>query len=259
MNLTILDNVFWAAGFIGHVALLSVLVLRGRWRNFPVFTSLIGYHALVTVALFLILRFGNRHAYSITYWAAAIGSFAFQLGLIYEIASIVLRPTGTWVRDAKKPFLLWSGLAILIAFCAAWTVTPAASSSLSTLEVRGVLFTSLLICEVFLAISAAANRLGLQWRSHVMALGQGLTVWALVALMSDAAHIALGWNQDFVVLDYVRMFFYLGALAFWMAAFWRPERERAPLSPDMREYLVALHSRVQYDLDRLAASKKPLL
>lgn len=259
MNFTIMDNLFWAAGFIGHVALLSILVLRGRWRTFPVFTSLIAYQAMVTVVLFSASRLGGENAYDGVYWTAAAGSFGFQLGMIYEIARIVLRPTGSWVRDARRSFLLWSGLGVLVALGAAWAVTPAASSSLSTLEVRGVLFTSLLTCEVFLAMSAAANRLGLLWRSHVMALGQGLTVWALIALMSDAAHIALGWNRDFAVLDYIRMLFYLGALGFWIVAFWLPERKRAPLSSDMREYLVALHSRVQYDLERLAASKKPLL
>ncbi len=259
MNLTILDNVLWAAGFLGHVALLLVLGVRGRWRTFPVFTSVTAYQAAVSLVLFAASRLGGEHAYDVVYWTAAAGSFAFQIALIYEIASIVLRPTGTWVRDARRSFLLWSGTGVLVALGAAGAVTPSASSSLSTWEVRGVLFTSLLTCEVFLAMSAAANRLGLQWRSHVMALGQGLTVWALISLMSDAAHIALGWNRDFAILDYLRMYSYLGALGFWIAAFWLPERQRAPLYPDMREYLVALHRRVQYDLDRLNASKKPLL
>ena len=35
MNLGVLDNILWAAGFIGHAALLLVLLLRRRWRQFP--------------------------------------------------------------------------------------------------------------------------------------------------------------------------------------------------------------------------------
>ena len=35
MTLTTLDNVLWAAGFIGHVALFLVLVVRGRIKNIP--------------------------------------------------------------------------------------------------------------------------------------------------------------------------------------------------------------------------------
>jgi hypothetical protein len=257
MNVTTLDNVLWAAGFIGHVALLFVLVLRARWRTFPIFSSMIAYQAMVTIVLFLIYRYGTHHGYSVAYWTAAIGDFGFQIAIIFEIARQVLRPTGTWVTDARKSFLLWSGLGVLVAAGISLSAKPAASSTLSILEVRSILFTSFLTCEVFLAMIMAANRLGLRWRSHVMALAQGLTAWALVALASSAAHIALGWNRDFVVLDHIRMFCYLGALVFWMVMFWLRERERAPLSPEMSEYLLALHHRVTYDLERLTATKKP--
>jgi hypothetical protein len=259
MKVTMLDNVLWAAGFLGHVALLFILLFRGRWRTFPIFSAMIAYQALVTIVLFLIYRYGTRHGYSAVYWTAAVGDFCFQIAIIYEIARQVLRPTGTWVQDARRSFLLWSGLGILVAAGLALSATPAASSTLGILEVREILFTSLLTCEVFLAMIFAANRLGLQWRSHVMALAQGLTAWALVALASTAAQIALGWNRDFEVLDHIRMFCYLGALVFWMVAFWLPERARAPLSPDMSDYLVALRTRVQYDLERLDATKKPSL
>ncbi len=259
MNFSTLQIVFWAAGFIGHAALLYVLVRKHRWRTFPVFTSLILFQAIVSVVLFAMWRYGEKGAYGRAYWTAAVVDFAFQLALLYEMASIVLRPTGTWVRDARNSFLLWSGFAVVVAFGASVAISPPASSTLSKLEVRGVIFTSLLICEIFLAMIAAANRLGLQWRSHVMALGQGLTIWAMSALISDAAHIALGWDRNFAVLDYIRYAFYLGALVLWIVAFWLPERERASLSPDMNNYLVALHGRVQYDLDRIAVSKKQLL
>lgn len=256
MNLTTLDNVLWAAGFIGHVALLFVMVQRGRWREFPVFTSLIAYHVGVTVVLFYAYRYFDKQGYGHAYWTAAVGDFLFQVALIYEIARIVLRPTGSWVMDARKAFLFWGALGIFVAFGVALTVTPATGSVMSKLEVRGIVFTSLLTCELFLAMITAANRLGLQWRSHVMALGQGLTVWALFALISDAAHIALGWNRNFRVLDDARMFFYLGALLFWIVSFWLPEQKRAPLSPDMQKYLVAAQTNVQYDLERLADSRK---
>jgi hypothetical protein len=69
-------------------------------------------------------------------------------------------------------------------------------------------------------MSAAANRLGLPWNSHVMALGQGLTIWALIALFGNLVHLALGWRRDFVVFDHVEMFAYLSSLLFWMIAFW---------------------------------------
>ena len=257
MNLTALDHGLWAAGFLGHAALCCVLFLFGRWRTFPIFTALIAFQVANSLGLFLLYRYADRAAYDLLYWVFAVIDFALQLGLIGEIARIVLRPTGAWVQDARRSFLLGSGLAVFAAAAAAFAIKPIGSTDLNPFEIRAILFTSLLTCELFLAMIASANRLGLQWRSHVMALGQGLTLWALVALISDAAHIALGWDRDFGLLDQVRMIAYLLALVFWIVSFSLPERERAPLSPDMQEYLIALHRRVQYDLDRLAESKRP--
>jgi hypothetical protein len=259
MKFTTMDNLLWAAGFIGHAALLVVMVVRRRVRKFPVFTSLLAYQALKTVTLFLIWRYRSAHAYYLSYWILAPGDYAFQIALILEIARNVLRPTGTWVRDARISFLLWATIGMLVAAGMSLAVTPPGFAGLDLWSVRATVFTSLLTCEVFLAMSAAANRVGLLWGSHVMALGEGLTVWALIALLGNVVHFALGWNRDFVLFDHVVMFVYLGSLVFWMVAFWRPERQRAPLSAEMQEYLLALHRRVEYDLDRIKTVGRPPL
>jgi hypothetical protein len=59
-----------------------------------------------------------------------------------------------------------------------------------------------------------------------------------------------------VLFNHVEMFAYLGSLLFWMVAFWRPERKRAPLSDEMKSYLVRLHQRVQNDLERIDSSER---
>jgi hypothetical protein len=251
MDFTSLDDALWLGGFIGHVTLFVVLVARRRMSEFPVFTSLIAYQIAVTMVLFLVSRYGSTHAYYVSYWTLATGDYTFQVALIFEIARNVLRPTGTWVRDARKEFLLWSAVGVLVAAGLSLGVRPPVMRGLDLYEVRATVFTSLLTCEMFLAMSTAAHRLGLLWRNHVMALGQGLTVWALVALLGNIVHLTLGWDRNFVLLDHVRMFVYLGSLAFWSVALWLPERERVPMSPEMQDYLIALHHRVEYDLHRL--------
>ena len=251
MDFTTLDNLLWAAGFCGHVALLVVLLVRRRSYQMPVLTSLLAYQVGVTAILFLISRFGTRHAYFLGYWITVFGDYCFQLALILEIARAVLRPTGTWIQDARRSFLLWSAGALLVALIFALTVGPPGARGLDLWEVRGRLFTSLLTCELFIAMVLAANRLGLLWRSHVMAVGQGITIWAMISLLGDVGHVALGWSEEFLVLDHLRMFVYLGVLVFWSIIFWLPEQQRAPLSPQMQDYLLALQRRVQYDLDKI--------
>ncbi len=246
-----MTNVLWAAGFLGHVALLTVLFYRRRSHGFPVFTAMIGFQALNTAFLFLIAKYGSHHSYYLAYWSAALVDYIFQIALIFEIARIVLRPTGTWVSDARRSFLLWGGLGLLLAAIVAFGLGAPSAKGLDLWEERITLFTSLLTCELFAAMILSANRLGLQWRSHVVALGQGLTIWALFTLGSNVLHVLAGWQRDFALYDGIREFAYLGALLFWIVSFWLPETERAPLSTEMEAYLLALHRRVQYDLENV--------
>ncbi len=102
-------------------------------------------------------------------------------------------------------------------------------------------------CGLFLAMSFSANRLGLRRRSYVVAIGQGLFLWAFSELMEDIGHTIFGWNRDFTILEHIGMFVYLGVLVYWIGVFWRPEVERGALSPEIRNYLLAAHARLAYD------------
>ena len=251
MTNTSMENVLWAAGFFGHVVLICVTFAKRRVSNFPVFFSLVAFQTFVTVTLFLISKYGSHRGYVQAYWIAAFLDYAFQVALIFEIARTVLRPTGTWVTDARQSFLLGGGLGLLLAAAIAFSLGSPYAKGLDLWDERVTLFTSLLTCELFAAMILSANRLGLQWRSHVVALSQGLTVWALLTLGSNVLHVLSGWRHDFAIYDDIREFAYLGALLFWIVSFWLPETERAPLSADMNEYLLALHRRVQYDLENV--------
>ena len=259
MKLASLDNVLWAAALAGNAALLTILLVRRLWRLFPFFTGLIAFSIARTVLLFLISSSHSGWAYFRTYYALLLVDYILQVALIFEIARTVLRPTGTWVRDARRGFLLWASVGALLAAGIALTVSPPGMSGFDLWDARSLVFTALLTCEMFLAMSTAANRLGLPWRSHVMAVGQGLTVWAAIALLSDLGHVVFGWNRTFATFDYVLEFAYLGVLAFWAVSLWQPQRAREPLSPEMQKYLLALHRRVHYDLERVRPADKPSL
>jgi hypothetical protein len=103
---------------------------------------------------------------------------------------------------------------------------------------------------------ASAKRLGLGWRNHVMALGEGLAVWATVAVGVDGLESYFGSAQAFSRFDHLRIFVYLAALVFWIVQFWAAEPQRNPISAEMETYLVALHKRVRYDLATLDVERK---
>jgi hypothetical protein len=256
MKVSLLDNALWAATFIANVVLFIVLVVRQRWKEFPVFTILIGDYAVGSIVLYLVYRYSPAH-YVPTYWITFILDILLQIALIFNVARIVLRPTGTWVRDARLSFLIWGAVGAFVALGLTLAVHPSALTSLDAWTIRAFLFTSLLFCELFLAMMMAAQRLGLVWRNHVMGLGQGLTIWALVSAMVDVAHSYYGGvhHYDFTTLEHIRTIAYIAVVVYWAIVFWLPEPERRPLSEDMQKYLVALHAKVKYDSTQVSSAQ----
>jgi len=245
MNLSVLDNALWAASLFGHAALLLILIVRRRVREFPVFTLFVASEVFRTMLLFLVFRYGTKHGYFLAYWTTGFANYLFQVALIFEIGMNVLRPTGRWVLEARKSFLIWGAVGLAVAAIMASEVGPSQSKGFDLWDTRVTVFTALMTCGLFLAMVTAANRLGLRWRSQVFAIGQGLFLWAFISLLGDVGHTAFGWNRDFILLDHIRMFTYLAVLVFWSVMFWLPERERAELSPDIRAYLIAAHERLE--------------
>jgi len=256
MSFSIIQNVLWAGSFSAQAILLLVLMAKQRWREFRVFTAWIAFLTAESIGLFVIYREGSPRLYADVYWLSVITEFFLQLGVVLEIARIVLRPTGTWLHDARLRFVL-SGIAgALIAAGVAVILHPSAPTSLDAWEIRGNLFTGIIVLELCSAMMGAANRLGLQWDTHVMGLGQGLAVWAIVAVIVDAFHNLLGRYQWFNFLENMRIVVWIAAVIYWGVVFLRPQKERLPLSQDMQKYLVDLHARVQYDLSRTESASR---
>src|ERR1017187_1557498 len=255
MNLSALDFALWVANFLGSATLFSILIYRRRWKEFPVFTTLIGWGTALPIALYLIYLLCSKSWYARIYWSSALLDFFLQLGVIWEITRVVMRPTGTWVRDARKQFILWGAAGILLAAALPWLVTPPTASLLHRWEGRGNLFTSLVICELIAVVTRTSKSLGLGWRNHVMALGNGWTAWAVVAILVDGLHSYFGVERYFRDLEHLRMFAYLAALGYWMVQFWLEEPARQPISPQLSAYILDLHRRIKNDLDTLGAQR----
>jgi hypothetical protein len=251
MNLSALDLILIVSTMLGNAALFAVLISRRRWQEFPVFTAFMAFDTVLNPVGYAVLQHGSLGWYARVYWSQALIDFALQLGIIFEIARIVLRPTGTWVRDARKQFILWGALGILIAAALPFLVTPPAATLLHRLEVRGDLFTSLVICELIAVVTRTSRSLGLGWRNHVMVLGNGWTAWAVAAILVDGLHSYFGAERYFSELEHARMIVYLAVLGYWAVQFWQEEPARQPISPQLSAYIQDLHRRIKKDLDTL--------
>jgi hypothetical protein len=214
-----------------------------------------GFDTVLNPIGYAVFLYGSPGWYTRVYYTAIFIEFVLQLGVIWEIARIVMRPTGSWVQDARKQFILWGAAGILFAAALPWLVTPPATTLLGRLEVRGNLFASLVVCELIAVVTWTSKNLGLGWRNHVMALGNGWTAWAVVAIMVDVLHSYYGAERYFTGLEHVRTIASLGVFGYWMVQFWQDEPARQPLSPELRAYIEALHSRVKNHLDTIEAQR----
>jgi hypothetical protein len=263
MHFSAIDDFFWRASFFINLAFLAVLIYRRRWPTFPILTTWIALLLLRTIVLFLIYRRSAMHGHSYSAWvlynqiyvAGLWIDFLLQLGLIFEIARIVLGPTGTWARDARVQFAAAGLGGAFVAALVAWWISPPALTVRYAWLMRGDLFTSLVICELFVAVTFAANRLGLGWRNHVIAVSQGLTVWIGIMVVTTALQGFLGPRRHYMGLDHIRGSAHIAAIIWLTLQLWKDEPERRPISPDLQEYILALHRRVEYDLQRIGARR----
>lgn len=256
MGLSGIDKSLWLLNFLGQIVLLTVLVYRRRAKQFPVFSAWICFATLREVLNFVVYRFAGQTAYFWTYWSLVLVDSLLQVGVVFEMAREILRPTGTWVRDARTLFILGGLAGALVAAGLSFAVDPKAPTGLFSWSIKLDLFTSLLIAELVVAMSFSAQRLGLQWRSWVMGLGQGLMLWVAVSLFVATAQSYWGWTKGYVALDHLRMGASVAAFAYWCIVFWRNEPERKPISPEMMKYLYSIQADLSYDLGRVHPKRK---
>ena len=251
MHLSIVDWVIMVTTSLGEAALFAILVIRGRWRIFPVFTTFMGVDTVSNLLFMIPILNGSLSLYKWIYYSTALIEFLMQLGVVWEIARIVMRPTGTWVQDARKRFILWGTAGILLAAVVPFLVKPPAAGLFGRLEVRGNLFTSLVFCELIAVVTRTSKSLGLGWRNHVMALGDGWTAWVVVAILVDGLHSYFGRVRYLNDLEHVKMFVFLAVVGYWIVQFWLEEPARQPISPELRAYIHSLHKHIKSDLDIL--------
>lgn len=250
MHLTGLDRLLWALSFAGHCILFTVLLARRRVAVFPAFSSLIGLSILRTIALFLILRFGSPNDYFYTYWTLALLDVALQLAVAYELATHVFQPLGIWAPDVQRSFVVLAAVSLLIASALTWLASPPAHTLRLAIVLRGTFFSSALMSEIFVAMIALSVTLGLPWRTHVARLAQGLGVYSLFCILTEAAHNYFG-AERYKAVSHIRIELYLVCLLYWIVTLALKQPEPRKLPEHLHQELRALQSKAALMLQSL--------
>jgi hypothetical protein len=252
LQLTGLDRLLWALSFVGHCSLFAVLLVRRRVRSFPAFSTLIAANILRTLVLFLIYRSGSAGSYFYTYWTLAILDVALQLAVAYELATHVFQPLGAWVPDIKRNFSALAVVSLLLAASLTWLATPPVSALRRAIVLRGTFFSSALVSELFVAMVALSVTMGLPWRTPVARLAQGLGVYSIFCILTEAAHSYLGADR-YKMVSHIRIELYLACLFYWVVTLAIKEPEPRKLPEQLHQELRALQSKAALMLQSLRA------
>ncbi len=238
------------SGPAANAALVACLLYKKRWVKFPAFFAL-GLSGLVFSLFQVLASSASIHTRYTVYYVDDVVSILLQLAVIVEIMLNVFKPNGKWVPEARRAFFIASVIGAAAAFGASFLLSPASVSHDFLLQLRVDTFTGLVTCEAVIAMMLAASHTGLPWKSHVMAVGQGLMFWALltVSIEDIGAYFDPQGKSDGIY--YARLLIYLVTVAYWTVSLWREEPARKPISPALRKYIVALHDQVQYDLGKV--------
>jgi hypothetical protein len=249
MAVTDIDLLLWVAGFLAHVALLLVLLLRGRARSFPIFTALIVLNVIRTIVLFLISREGTKAMYFYTFWSVACADVALQFGVVYELASKVFRPLGEWASDIRTKLAIWVAGSVCFAILLTWIPTPESQFWMQVLFLKGSFFSASLMSELFVGMIALSSVAGLSWSSHVAKIAKGLAFYSVTTLIFETASTSFGLNgtdRIYGELSQLRMVLYLCCVMYWILSLWR-NAPPARRMPDLVREQVSVISRALED------------
>ena len=247
----VVNNLLVFGGPSLDAILCLVMITKRRVGSFPALFSLLLLDSMCSALLYAVDPKFSSSLYFRLYIAYDFLSFAVQIWILLEVARCVLRPAGFWVKAAIKPLALAAGLGCVLAFIASISLQPSGLNRPASIQLQAEIFMSLLTCELVVAMMLSAKEVGLPWRSHVMAIGQGLMLWALVDATIEGVSAYLGPHSHYYQLFYyIRSINYFVVVSYWTVSLWRNEPARRPISPALRKYVIALNERVQYDLGK---------
>lgn len=258
MHLSGLDLLFWVAGLVGHVVLLSVLLWKKRAPRFPVFTTLIAMNVIRTLILYGVLSWGTRRQYFLSYWWLTMVDAVLQFSVVYEMAALTFRPLGTWARDVRAKMIGLIGLSLAVAAGLTWLASPPTRLWMQAFVFKGNFFSEVCMSELFVGILALSVTSGLPLKTHASKIAQGLGSYSILEVLIEGGHNYFGVLRDnhvYQALAHVRMTAYIGCLCYWIVTLWREEPGPRQLTPEMRLQLSEVHRRVQEDLERIRSGR----
>jgi hypothetical protein len=235
-----LDNALWLAGDGATAIVVALLVGRGVFRTFPIFSSYLAWGLLGDAVLYIGEHFYPA-SYKSVYLAVSIIDSLFQFGVLVEVSWSVLRP----LRTALPRWSLFAVAALIVVVGA--VVWPFATgpgldshqfASRMIFHVDGTF--SILRILFFLALAGCSQLLSIGWRDRELQIATGLGFYSMVSLAVWMSHSSQAYGPQYHLLDQADAASYVCSLAYWVVCFATKEAERREFTPQMQSLLLAM-------------------
>jgi hypothetical protein len=216
MSLVPLIHNVWFLGLVLQALLTGVLLIKQKWRTFPVFTCYTAFSLIESLIAWAVYK--NQTLYFITYIIGESVLLILGLALVREIFTHLFSAHAGLRKVAILLFRVVVVLLVVMAVTVIAIKAPIGKSSptivLPIVEEAGRIVQVGLIMLLFLFSSA----FGLRWRQHVfgMALGLGMTTVGELLTITMQPHVnkamAFGLNLAHVVTFDLALLVWMGYL-----------------------------------------------
>ena len=211
------NHLIWAAGVLGHLLLLAVLLVRKRGARFPWFTLLILFYLVRSVGLVAALHFSGRPASLLATTIIDLADILLQLAVLAELTSAGLQRLGLFRRITLPLLLLSSGVVVVL------RLAPPGRTTVSVVLILCHFLLSVLMVEWAVVLAFLVRPLRLSWRSHVAVITFGFGIYS-AALLGGGGYFTTGREmRDYVFFSFFRVIVYLLVLLGWAVGLWLPE------------------------------------
>jgi hypothetical protein len=216
------DYALAAAGMVGHLTLLTILVRRRLLARLPGFAILIAFYFLRS-ALLLAGHFPARWLRS--YWVLIYLDPGLQLLLILRLGFVAWRFGRARVALAV-PLLMITSLTV------AWFVGSSSHSSLQNLAVKLSVFVSAMWLLVTPCLFLLLRRADASTGRAPLGIALGFAAYSAANIATEIVHKHFALQPQralFTSLSFSRAIIYLGCLAGWSILFLRDRSHVAPV------------------------------
>lgn len=202
-------------------AVLTMLVIRKAWREFPIFTAYVGFH-VTKAAYLLVLRALGKPYYPLlfySYWICAALIDLFALAFTYELYGQVFRRYPGMERLGRLLLNCIAACVVLVAIVAAARL-PVNAEFTRRVQAFNAVTTAFDIVRLglvlFLFLFAAYFRL--RWSSKTFGIAAGVALYISCELAFQGIEIRFGQSAS-LTYGIATGIAYLTALFIWLRYF----------------------------------------